>query len=255
MSKSGRRSSPVRVCILGESPLVEEYVAACLGAGMNVSFRFNPGQPPASAKLPKGARKSARPAQSSTFAIELTNTSRDLKKKNLAELDNTLKPEAPILTSSVAITVADQAGWIQRPSRLVGVSAMPSFLQGGLVELAPSAGAEETVVGLTRQFFKAMGKQTSIVQDSPGMVMPRILSMLVNEAFFALGEGIAAQNDIDTAMKLGTNYPLGPLEWAERIGIAHVHAVVAGLYRDLGEERYRIAPLLQRAIAGAAPLR
>ena len=78
------------------------------------------------------------------------------------------------------------------------------------------------------------------------MVMPRILCMIVNEASFALGERIARRTDIDTAMKLGTNYPLGPLEWGTKIGLDNVRAVLEGLHRDFAEERYRTAPVLVR---------
>jgi 3-hydroxybutyryl-CoA dehydrogenase len=82
------------------------------------------------------------------------------------------------------------------------------------------------------------------------MVMPRILCMLINEASFALMEEVASPADLDTAMKLGTNYPRGPIEWADRIGIRQVVSVLRALHADLGEERYRISPLLQLMARG-----
>ena len=82
------------------------------------------------------------------------------------------------------------------------------------------------------------------------MVMPRILCSLVNEAFFAVMEGVASANDVDTAMKLGTNYPHGPVEWGNTIGLRNVVAILDALAADTGENRYRVAPLL-RQMAGA----
>lgn len=82
------------------------------------------------------------------------------------------------------------------------------------------------------------------------MVMPRILCMLINEAAFALMENIATPADIDTAMKLGTNYPFGPVEWADRIGIRTVVSILDAIYRETGEERYRTAPLLRHMAVG-----
>jgi 3-hydroxybutyryl-CoA dehydrogenase len=87
-----------------------------------------------------------------------------------------------------------------------------------------------------------------VVPDGPGLVFPRILCMIINEAAFALMEGVASAEDIDTAMKLGTNYPLGPLEWADRIGLDQVLGVLEGLQAEYGEDRYRPAPLLRQLV-------
>jgi 3-hydroxybutyryl-CoA dehydrogenase len=87
------------------------------------------------------------------------------------------------------------------------------------------------------------------VGDAPGLVLGRIVCQLVNEAWFTLGAGIASAADIDTAMRLGFNYPRGPFEWCEEIGARRVLAVLDALHRELGEERYRAAPALRRAAA------
>jgi 3-hydroxybutyryl-CoA dehydrogenase len=166
-------------------------------------------------------------------------------------MDRSLPPGTPILSASAATTVAEQSAWVRTPERLIGIAALPSLLHGTLVEIEAS-----------QSFFRELGKETSVVQDSPGMVLPRILCMLVNEASFALGERIARRGDIDTAMTLGTNYPFGPFEWGKKIGFEQVRAVLEGLRREFGEERYRTAPLLSRGIpedtaarsAGAPPL-
>jgi 3-hydroxybutyryl-CoA dehydrogenase len=233
-----------QVFLLGESPLVEEYSELCLVKGYSVSVRFNPG---VNAQLPKKVKKATAPAKSTILALELTNTSAEAKKKNLVLLDGTLDRNVPIISSSITATVAEQSSWIKSSQRLVGIGALPSLLDGALIELAASNDTSEQTVATAKEFVATLGKEASIVRDSIGMVMPRILCMLVNESYFAMMEGVATGNDIDTAMKLGTNYPSGPVEWGEQIGIRHVHAVLSSLYKHFGEDRYRAAPLLQQA--------
>ena len=259
MNKPGAPKLKRRVFIAGESPLVEEYCTACAAAGMEVAFRFNAGS---GGSLPPGAVRRARAGTKDTVGIELTNTSREAKRKNLAEMDRALPPDAPILSASAATTVAEQSAWVRMPERLIGIAALPSLLHGTLVEIAPSSAAGRPAIEASQKFFRELGKETSVVRDSPGMVLPRILCMLVNEASFALGDGTARRVDIDTAMTLGTNYPHGPFAWGMKIGFDQVRAVLEGLRREFGEERYRTAPLLLRGIpddtqaepAGARPL-
>ena len=95
-----------------------------------------------------------------------------------------------------------------------------------------------------------MGKHVEWVGDAPGLVLGRIVCQIVNEAHFAVGEGVATPADVDTAMRLGFNYPRGPFDWAEAIGPVRVVSVLDELRSELGEERYRVAPLLRRAATG-----
>ncbi len=239
-----------RVCILGESPLVEEYASLCLNKGLDVTLRFNAeAAKNAHIKVPRGARKVARPPKNVNLAIELTNISLEAKHRNLADLDAVLMPRTPIISSSVTAAVSEQAALLHHPERLVGIGALPSLLEGGLIEFAISPITGEAAVKAADQFAKELGKEYAHVHDSVGLVLPRILCMLVNEAYFALTENVALPDDIDTAMKLGTNYPFGPVEWAERIGLRHVLAAMLALHRTLGEDRYRPAPMLQQAAA------
>lgn len=239
-----------RVCILGESPLVEEYASLCLNKGFDVSLRFTPdGMKDAQVKIPRGARKVNRPPKNVNLAFELTNINTAAKQRNLAELDAVLTPRTVIISSSVTLTVSEQAALLRHPQRLVGIGALPSLLEGGLIEFAHASVTDDAALKAADQFAKDLGKESARVQDSAGMVLPRILCMLINEAYFALTENVALPDDIDTAMKLGTNYPFGPVEWAERIGVRQVYAVMKGLHQTLGEDRYRCAPLLQKAAA------
>jgi 3-hydroxybutyryl-CoA dehydrogenase len=106
-------------------------------------------------------------------------------------------------------------------------------------------------VQVVARFFTSLGKEIELVQDRVGMVLPRILCQIINESIFAVTDDVAIPKDIDVAMKLGANYPCGPIEWAEKIGIKQVCAVLVALQNDLNEDRYRVAPLLkQMAIVG-----
>jgi 3-hydroxybutyryl-CoA dehydrogenase len=97
-------------------------------------------------------------------------------------------------------------------------------------------------------FFEALGKEPIRVGDGPGMVLARVLSMIINEAAVALDDGVASAEDIDTAMKLGVAYPLGPLEWADRLGLDVVYQTVRTLQQDYGDDRYRPAIRLRRLV-------
>src|SRR5512146_2169891 len=116
-----------RVCILGESPLVDEYASLCLNKGFEVSVRFNAANEKDShVKVPRGARKVARPPKNTNFALELTNVVSETKQRNLVELDGILTPRTPIISSSVTISVSEQAALLRHPQRLVGIGALPS---------------------------------------------------------------------------------------------------------------------------------
>ena len=232
-----------RICIFGESPLVEEYAALCLNKGYEVQVRLN------------DVRRIAKPNRACDIALELTNIAIESKKKNLIELDKVLAPKVPLISSSVCVTVAEQSGWLKHAGRLVGIGALPSLLGNGLIELARSSSTNEITLTAAQEFAKTLGKESAVVQDSVGLVLPRVLCSLINETCFAMMEGVATGRDIDTAMKLGTNYPYGPIEWAERIGVRHVHAVMRALHEGFGEDRYRVSPLLKRAsISGVLPI-
>lgn len=121
-----------------------------------------------------------------------------------------------------------------------------------LIEIALSVATGKHTMSLVVDLFARIGKNIAVVQDRIGMVMPRILSMLINEAFFTVMEDVAAPQDIDTAMKLGTHYPSGPIEWANRIGVDVIVTVLDALKQDLGEERYHYAPLLRQMVLSRA---
>ncbi|MFN8159559.1 MAG: 3-hydroxyacyl-CoA dehydrogenase NAD-binding domain-containing protein [Solirubrobacterales bacterium] len=131
----------------------------------------------------------------------------------------------------------------------VGFLALPDPASATLVELTRGPATRAQTAAAAESHFRALGKQVEWVGDAPGLVLGRIVCQLVNEAHFALGAGVAGADDIDTAMRLGLNYPRGPFEWCEAIGPTRVLAIVDALHAELGEERYRAAPALRRAAA------
>jgi 3-hydroxybutyryl-CoA dehydrogenase len=98
----------------------------------------------------------------------------------------------------------------------------------------------------TNRFMESLGNYPVWVADTPGLVLPRVISMIVNEAFFTIQDGVTDPATLDLAMQLGANYPLGPLEWAKKIGYSQILGVLDHLYAEFHEERYRAAPLLRR---------
>jgi 3-hydroxybutyryl-CoA dehydrogenase len=131
----------------------------------------------------------------------------------------------------------------------VGWFALPPVAEAPLVELTRGPATTDEQAAEAELHFGSRGKYVEWVGDSPGLVLGRIVSQLVNEAAFALGKGIGTAEDIDTAMRLGFNYPHGPLGWGAAIGYANILATLDALRRELGEERYRAAPLLRRMAA------
>lgn len=237
------------VYITGESPLVEEYAALCSSKGYQVFMMWN--QPPKTKPEDKALHVSAGIPAGMSVGIELTNTDSQLKRNNLEKLDKGLPATAPILSSSVTISATEQSSWIAQKHRLVGIGALPTFTEKPLVEVAPTVFSPAETIEVVERFFRSLGKEIELVQDRVGMVLPRILCQIINESIFAITDDVASPRDIDEAMKLGTNYPLGPIEWAEKIGIRQVSAVLTALQNDLREDRYRVSPLLkQMAVAG-----
>ncbi len=142
-------------------------------------------------------------------------------------------------------------GWRRDPELEASIHhvALPSFGEATVVEIARRASMSDREADTAERYFRAAGKHTEWVGDAPGLVLGRILAQIVNEAHFAVGQGVATEEDCNTAMRLGFNWPRGPFEWGEAIGLARAVVILDELHALLGEERYRVAPLL-RARAG-----
>jgi 3-hydroxybutyryl-CoA dehydrogenase len=128
----------------------------------------------------------------------------------------------------------------------VGFHLLPPLDGSPLVELTRGAGSAPLATERVEAFFAALGLRTAWVGDAPGLVLGRIVAQLVNEACFAVSEGVGSREDVDLGMVLGLNHPRGPFAWCEEIGAEHVLAILDALRIELGEERYRASPLLRR---------
>ena len=150
----------------------------------------------------------------------------------------------PVFLSSVKIQLANAVHTYGRKPEcfLFGINALPGFINRNMLEVSAYQKSDENAL-LT--CMASLGSPYQLVQDRTGMVTPRILFMIMNEACYTVQEGTAEIHDIDTAMKLGTNYPMGPFEWADKVGIKHVYETLEALYQDTHDERYKVCPLLK----------
>jgi 3-hydroxybutyryl-CoA dehydrogenase len=140
------------------------------------------------------------------------------------------------------------------PEELIYFVALPSLSEATVVELARGPETANFALSAAGASFAAMGKHVECVLDyRPGLVLGRILAQIVNEAHFAVSQGIATAEDCDTAMQLGFNWPRGPFEWGSAIGLGRCVAMLDALHRSIGEERYRVSPLLRRRAEAEPP--
>ncbi|MFY0644036.1 MAG: 3-hydroxyacyl-CoA dehydrogenase [Bacteroidia bacterium] len=127
---------------------------------------------------------------------------------------------------------------------LIGMNCLPTFINRSLVEVSVMSASNESKA---KALAEKLGWELRFVNSRIGMVTPRIVCMIINEAFFTVQEGTATAEDIDLGMKLGTAYPKGPFEWCEQIGIINVYEVLNAMYEDTHDERYKICPALKTA--------
>jgi 3-hydroxybutyryl-CoA dehydrogenase len=183
------------------------------------------------------------------LAIEAIVENEGVKKELFRKLDALLPAHALLASNTSSISITALAAATRRPAQFVGMHFMnpPPVMQ--LIEiirgLQTSDATYETVVALAKRF----GKTTVTSKDSPGFIVNRILIPLLNEACFALQEGLASPEDIDAGVKLGLNHPMGPLTLADFIGLDTCLFIAEVLHRELGDDKYRPAPLLRQYVA------
>lgn len=178
-----------------------------------------------------------------------------VKARHVALLDRLLPPGAPLITCCHAASATLTASSVDGAARVVGFAWLPPWEGRATVELARAVQTSDTAAAAAEAVWRAAGLEPVWVGDSAGLVLPRIVACLANEAAFAVQDQTAGAEDVDRAMMLGTRYPRGPLAWADLIGLDHVLATLDALAAEHGEDRYRATPLLRRLAAAGSRLR
>ena len=181
-------------------------------------------------------------------AIEAATENEELKKRIFKELDEVVKPGGVLATNTSSIPITRIASVTKRPEAVIGMHFMNPVPVMQLVEIIRGAATSDQTYGTTRSLAERMGKTTVVSKDYPGFIVNRILIPMLNEACFALMEGVASVEDIDTAMKLGTNQPMGPLQLADFIGLDTCLSIAEVLHGGLGDPKYRPCPLLRQYV-------
>lgn len=221
-----------RVAIIGISRLAEELLLLCRDNGLPAELHAAPSKVPASTEL----------------IVETCAGVAEEKKQLIQTLDGILSPSSVILTSSLRFSPTQIASWTKNPERIVGFATFYPVKERKMIELSWGLKTAEKSAQAAEEFFKRLGKETIQVREGAGLIFPRILSLIINEAARSLSEGVAEAEEIDVAMRLGVNYPTGPLQWADQVGLDEVLAVLEGLHDETGDDRYRPAPLLKRMV-------
>jgi 3-hydroxybutyryl-CoA dehydrogenase len=180
--------------------------------------------------------------------IEAATENEEVKRKIFQALCPTLKPEAMLATNTSSISITRLASSTDRPERFIGIHFMNPVPVMQLVELIRGIATEDPTFESAKQFIGRLGKTLTVAEDFPAFIVNRILLPMINEAIYTLYEGVGSVDAIDTAMRLGANHPMGPLQLADFIGLDTCLSVMQVLHDGLADTKYRPCPLLVKYV-------
>jgi 3-hydroxybutyryl-CoA dehydrogenase len=187
-------------------------------------------------------------AQDADLIIEAIIEVMEIKKQVYQELDNICKKETLFASNTSGLSITEMASVTQRPEKFIGMHFFNPVPVMKLVELIRGFATSDDTLNIARDFVETIKKTSIEVKEAPGFAVNRILCPMINEAIFVLAEGIAKAEDIDNAMTLGANHPIGPLALGDMVGLDTILLVLDGFHRELGEDKYRPAPLLRKMV-------
>jgi 3-hydroxybutyryl-CoA dehydrogenase len=182
------------------------------------------------------------------IVIEAATENEDVKRGILEAVAAIAKPEAIIASNTSSISITRLAAITGRPERFIGIHFMNPVPRMQLVELIRGIATEDTTFDAARAFCAKLGKTVTVSEDFPAFIVNRILLPMINEAIYTLYEGVGSVEAIDTAMKLGANHPMGPLQLADFIGLDTCLSVMQVLHEGLADTKYRPCPLLVKYV-------
>jgi 3-hydroxybutyryl-CoA dehydrogenase len=195
-----------------------------------------------------GTTDLTKAASEADLVIEAIIEQMDVKRPVFQDLDNICKKEALLATNTSGLSITEMAAVTQRADKVIGMHFFNPVPVMKLVELIRGFTTSDDTLNMAWEFVEKIGKTPIEVKEAPGFAVNRILVPMINEAVFVLAEGVASAEDIDKSMMLGANHPIGPLALADMVGLDTILFVLEGFHRELGEDKYRPAPLLRKMV-------